>query len=368
MYIISIFNELLLLWRNGGYAAYHNIGRPLSLGDQRRIYWEIEEEFEIKWDIYYLKMTLAVSLYPRISKFFLLILGNYYLLRFVLINRGWVYQANYPTKSSIYEVYFRDNERDDLRPFLGHPECSIKRQKKSDIFNSFRHIRFHLTFKDLFLNRVSFLASKFKDLNLPETIILFEGRSLEYRSLYSYVRYFSRSTNVEFSWRYPTGGVLYEIADLYGQSNLDYPGRLHRNSYRKNKFVELAKKVYFDKDVLIVVPTFNSLEKILKWLRKTVSIIIAPRYFFSLHPSYQNLRSMLAEENYATIDESKSEYMNKYDTFIGCYSTLLLQAAEQGKAVMAIGYGHEQLEIMNASLSDLTIYDARALASACTGS
>ena len=361
MFLRSVSNELLLLKNNGAYTAYHYIGRSCSVRDHRRIYQKVEADFSIKWDIYYLELTLAVSLYPRISKIFLLILGNYSLLRFLLKNRGWVYQASYPNKASVCEVYFRDAERNDLRPFLGHPECSISRLRKRDIFNALRHISFHLTFRGLFASRVRYLANKFRSLRLPETIILEQGRSLEYRALYAHAR--TRNINVEFSWKNPSS-IQYSLEDLSSQSNLDYPGPLHRRPYQKNKIVHLDNQITFNEAVLIVVPTFVSTGEILEWIRNTVDLVRAPRLFFSIHPSYMHLRSVLIKEEYISIDYSKAEYLQKYGIFIGCYSTLLAQAVDQGKSVMAIGYSNDQLERMQAQLSNFTIHDARAFTGA----
>ena len=77
-----------------------------------------------------------------------------------------------------------------------------------------------------------------------------------------------------------------------------------------------------------------------------------------------HFRPVLIKEGYISIDDSKAEYLQKYGIFIGCYSTLLAQAVDQGKAVMAIGYGDDQLERMQVVLSNFTIHDARAFTGA----
>lgn len=357
MSVRSIFNELLLLKDKGGYIAHRYLGRLLSVRERRRIYQRVEADFPIKWDLYHLELTLAVSSYPRISRIFLLILGNYSLSKFILRSRGWMYEAKYPHEASVCEVYFRDNGRSDLSPFLGYSECSIYSRKKSDLINALRHLGFHLTFRGLFASRVGYLASKFRDTRLPETIILQEGRSLEYRSLYVYAR--PRNINVEFSWKHPNS-FIYAPKDLLSQSNLDYPGRLYRKPYQKNKIVQLITVITFNEAVLIVVPTSNSIDEVLEWIRKTVNLVRAPRLFFSIHPTYTHLRPALIKEGHTSIDDSKSEYLQKYGIFIGCYSTLLAQAVDQGKTVMAIGYSQDQLERMDGQLSNFTIHDARA--------
>lgn len=359
MLLRRVLDELLLLKKNGGYVAYHYLGRPLSVREEQCIYRGVKADFSIKWDLYYLEMTLAVSLFPRIARVFLLIHGNYSLWKFVLGNSGWVYEANYDRSAEVCEVYFRDSERSDMGPFLGYPECSITRKNRRDALNVLRHLRVHFTFRRLFAGRVDYLARKFENAVLPKTVILQEGRSLEYRSLYAHAR--AKNTNIEFSWKYP-GSIFYDETELFSQSNLDYPGRLHRRPYIKNEIVKLAGRLKFEEDVLIVVPTFNSMQQNLQWVRSTIAVTTASGYFLSVHPTYRHLRPALLNEPDVTIDDLKSEYMRKYKIFIGCYSTLLAQAVDNGKTVIAIGYNKDQIERMNASLSNFTIHDASALA------
>lgn len=358
-----VLRELYLLMKNGGFCAYHYLGRSLSVDEQRDIYHGIDADFSIKWDLYYLELTLAVSPYPRIARFYLLVYGNISFIAYIIKNRNWVYKAIYPTEGNIFEVYFRDcdNERSDLRPILGFPECTVVRREHNDWGNMFCHLLPSSSHRRLFAKRVDFFEKKYRFARFPRRVILFEGRSLEYRSLYTFAR--KNEITVEFSWSSPRA-LLYDSGSFQENANLDYPGVLHAKSPLENDIVQLSESLRFDNDALVVVPTFNSTSEILEWICKTTNLIKCRKFFFAVHPTYPHLKPELIKYGFDSIDDLKVEYMQKYDVFIGSYSTLMMQALEQGKCVIAIGYDQEQVSRMNESLSGITIYDASVISAA----
>ncbi len=343
--------------RNGWYASYFNTNQALNILEFRRIYREASsEDFSIAWDLYYLSLTLSACHNRRMAKIFLLIYGNIAVAARIIKDSVWIYESKECNFHSPYEVYFYSNTRSDLAPFLGYPELSIKRKNSLDILNALLHINPSFSHRSLFFKRVRFYSKKLRECRLPKVIILEEGRSLEYRALYHYAR--NKEVEIEFSWRNACSYV-YSPVQLSEDSNLDYPGRLHRPRYEKNIMIKMVTPVVIDGDVLIVVPTFNLTEDVLTWVRDAIKLIVSKNYFFSIHPSYPHLKDKILGLRLGEIDDNKEKYLDRYSFYVGCCSTLMKTAKDKGKQVYAIGFNDLQIEHMTETLSGFQIIDAR---------
>ena len=356
----SKFGYFCKLARNGWYTAYHYMGPSLPIAKVRKILNESSlEDFSIAWDLYYLNLTLSASCQKRAAKIFLLLYGNLAVLVRIIRDAKWVYESNNCDLKGTYEVYFPNN-RKDLVPFLGYPELSITRKKTFDILNVLFHIRPSFSFHSLFTNRINYYSAKFSKCRLPKVIILNEGRSLEYRALYHHAK--NKETKIEFSWR-NAGSISYSPEQLSGASNLDYPGYLHRPKYEKNTIIKMTSPLSINDNILVVVPTFSSTEDVLNWIYSVTKLIIGRKYIFSVHPSYPNLKEKVLELGLGEVDENKSTYLERYSVFVGCVSTLLKIAKDNGKQIYAIGFDAIQIDYMVASLSGFKIIDASSRSS-----
>lgn len=274
---ISICIYLYKLTRNNWYVAYYHLGGSLPSERIRQIYNKCKvNNFSIEWDLYYLNLTLEISPYRKIAKFFLLVYGNFAVAARIIRDANWVYETSACDAKGAYEVYFTQN-RQDLEPFLGFQELSITKKSSLDIINAIIHIRPSFSFRSLFTKRVKYYSSKFINCSFPKIIILEEGRSLEYRALYEHVK--DKEVKIEFSWRNASANV-YTPEQLSSASNLDYPGYLHRPKYVRNKVVKLSSPVKINDDIMIVIPTFNSTKKIIDWINSVTKVIVGRKYFF----------------------------------------------------------------------------------------
>jgi hypothetical protein len=353
---VSICIYFYKLVINNWYVAYFYLGGCLPNERIRKVYNKSRiNDFSVDWDLYYLNLTLEISPYPRVAKLFLLVYGNVAIAMRIIRDANWVYEVSECDARGTYELYFTQN-RQDHAPFLGFQEVSVTKKSGLDLINALKHTRPSFSFRALFKNRIEYYSSKFVACSFPRVIIFEEARSLEYRALYDHLK--DKEAKIEFSWRNASSSV-YTAEQLSSASNLDYPGYLHRPKYVSNIIIKLASPIIINDNILIVVPTFNSAKQIIDWIYSVTKIIVGNKYFFSVHPSYPHLKKKLLELGIGEIDENKSKYLERYSTYVGCVSTLLKTAKENGKQVYSIGFDEYQIDYMSTSLSDFQIIDCR---------
>ena len=349
-----IFFDIQSLISGGGYSAYYKIGPPFTLDKAREIYKKSECDFVIRRDIYCKNLTLERFKNTLILRVVLFIYEYVRHVYIVIKDPNWLYTTNFDS-NEVCEAFFRNNDRHDRKPALGHGELSINIVRRSDIVNSLIAILPCLSFKKLFKKRLLWQANKFKYCKLPKKIIISECESMEERSLY----YYANLQNVEINiyWPYPSS-YYYSKDELMNNQNLDIPVKLIREKYVNNIIHKVHEGIQINGDVLILVPADYGINTIIEWVINCKNTIHAKRYFFSLHPLSSDLMPHINNLNFGYIDEQKDNYLDKYEHFIGISSSFFEIAAKQGKNIIPIAFSELELEYCDILNSNRNVYDA----------
>lgn len=353
-FLKTIFFDIQSLISGGGYSAYYKIGPPFTLDKAREIYKKSECDFVIRRDIYCKNLTLERFKNTLILRVVLFIYEYVRHVYIVIKDPNWLYTTNFDS-NEVCEAFFRNNDRHDRKPVLGHHELSINIVRRSDIVNSLIAILPCLSFKKLFKKRLLWQANKFKYCKLPKKIIISECESMEERSLY----YYANQQNVEINiyWPYPSS-YFYSKDELMNNQNLDMPVKLIREKYVNNIIHKVHEGIQINGDVLILVPADYGINTIIEWVINCKNTIHAKRYFFSLHPLSSDLMPHINNLNFGYIDDQKDNYLDKYEHFIGISSSFFEIAAKEGKNIIPIAFSELELEYCDILNSNRNVYDA----------
>jgi hypothetical protein len=348
-------NRLLNIIKNG-YASFWNTEIELETENAIRIYSDQSQvDFLIRWDLYYLNLTIDQL---KLNNFLILILWlrEYFLNLFKNI---FFYKKTYfidgPINYNInYMILFSD--REDLDKLFKKYEIifkakTIKLSSKKTIHISFKSIFNSLlcfSFQDIFKSRLKSINFKIDTTNLNSILYLYEGRSLEYRALYKFLK--QNGCKINFFWT-KSATNHYSINELSTSGNLDYPEKLYRPEHKIGNIINTINELSFTESILIVLPTFSNYNQILIWISAIRQFCKAPSYAYSLHPTaHKNLLFDLLDNEFIDID--KSNYMNKYNNFIGFDSNLLLMALDNSKEVYPVAINDTQIKFLK-DYSDL---------------
>lgn len=336
-----------------GFGYFWYSPNKFNLLNYRIIYNQLNGiEFVVKWDLFYLNLTISLFKYK-------------YLAICILWFREYLY--NIYLSLNPFKVIFYTNEK-----FVSGMSYIILFESRQDLINNIRVSHLLKNSQILVLNTKIILVNPLKlfftcltklsfvdifkfrldcinfDLQISEGNVkfhIYEGRSSYFRALYSYLISQSINLKISFFWLKPSS-LPYSKLDLLSNSNLDYPVDLIRPMRNSNLTIhKLNDLIIFDQTILIVLSTFHSGEDLSNWIRQIKSIFKAPAYAYALHPSvHQTLILDLQKDEF--IDYNKNNYDVNYKYFIGFDSTLLFAAENSCKVVYSIAFNDNDFDFL----------------------
>jgi hypothetical protein len=341
-----------------GLHEYFSNQPELPITEIQEIYESINESFFIKWDIFYLILTLRNKNFTSFSRLILFISEYLRHCALVLQSVNYVYELEFDNSSNFLEAQFSFAHREDLYGDHRKKYFFIKKKSKLDLINTLISILPCFSFKKLFFKKLLWRARKYKKCQFPDKISVLEGRSIDGRALLWVAQ--ERNIKSKVFWRKPLM-YCYSKKRLLIRDNLDYPMELDRPLWKKNNIIPLSEKLTFKEKTLILLPTFNEFSRAHDWLDNLLKVVDLGSIAISIHPTYTHHMSNLPQNYLNFIDDDKKNYLNKYKNFIGLHSTLLVDAQNRDKVVISICFDRIALEYAEATLSGINIYDAQQL-------
>lgn len=349
--IIKILKILSLVGRKG-YLTYFYSNRQFSVVHQRNLYKKTRDiSFNIRWDMFYLNLTSSYlkSILGSELRFLTYLFTYIYFVKDIIFNRD-IYEITVPEGCTAAEIVLGEAHF-QRPPDMQIPRISVTLSSKS-MNRRFIHLLGGLgSFENLFGERVKFYSEKFSCPEALREVYIYEGRSLFYRSLYSWAQ--NKKLSVTF---YTNQGRSFLIDERSNEWSLasDYPRACTLKIPKSvgNRFFDgRALDLPLYKRVLVLYPTTNSASENFCWFQHVRRLLASDAFSLAIHPDTNERRLGVF-----SIESRKPVPIDDYDIVIGFISTLLSDVdLRQNKNLFSFVFTPKQLAFANASLSGAMI-------------